>query len=82
MPIESKIHATFHISLLELCPNPAVAPQHPPNWPELPPTLEPECVLNKRMGQKKGRIVNEILVKWKNMIDEEASWVLLYQFQK
>ena len=83
LPIESKIHPIFHISQLKLCPNPSVSVRHPPNeWPELPPSLEPEKILNRRVGRRKGRIVTEILVQWKNLPDEEATWVLLFQFKK
>ena len=83
LPVETRIHDTFHISLLKLCPDPSVKVRHPPeNWPELPNCKEPDRILQRRMGRRKGRIVTEVLVKWKQLAEEEASWMLLYQFQK
>ncbi|KAK4283600.1 hypothetical protein QN277_000533 [Acacia crassicarpa] len=83
LPEETRIHDTFHISLLKLCPDPAVKPRHPPlDWPEPPVMKEPDQILQKRIGRRKGRIVTEILVKWKQLLEEETTWVLLYHFQQ
>lgn len=37
--------------------------------------LEPEEILEKRLKKKNNRAVTKLLVKWKGLGSEEASWV-------
>ncbi|XP_054821761.1 uncharacterized protein LOC129320365 [Prosopis cineraria] len=83
LPPKSRVHSTLHVSLLKLCTDPSVKQQHPPiDWPESPSDLIPDKILNEQRGRRKGRIITEVLVKWKNLPDEEASWISLFQLQK
>ncbi|KAA8535118.1 hypothetical protein F0562_030121 [Nyssa sinensis] len=46
------------------------------------PQAEPEEILQRRLRKKKGRAVSELLVKWKGLGFEEASWVDFRKLQK
>lgn len=83
MPSESRIHPTFHVSLLKLCPDPKVKQRRPPiDFPSVPSTQYPEKILASRVGRKKKRIVTKVLVQWRGYPEEEASWTTLYSLQQ
>lgn len=76
LPLESKIHNTFHVSCLKK----ALVQQITPSL-ELPPldyegrlTLEPETVLNFREKRLRNKVIPEYLVKWKGIPPEDATW--------
>ena len=55
----------------------------------LPPTdkegvvrPEPEEILERRMKKSKGKAVTEVLVRWRGLGDDEASWVELRDLAK
>lgn len=75
LPEGARIHPTFHVSLLKKCPDPSVAPVHPPDSiSEATGIKLPEVILDRRMSQRKGKAVTEVLVRWKHSNTEEDSW--------
>lgn len=74
LPEGARVHPTFHVSLLKRCPNPSIAPVHPSG--EMAGTdsmREPTSILDRRLVQRKGKIVTEVLNKWNGEDVEEAS---------
>lgn len=48
---EPRVHPTFQVSFLKLCPDPLFKQRHLPlDWLEPPPNLVLEKILNKRIG--------------------------------
>ena len=83
LPQDCRIHPTFHVSLLKLCPDPNVQQRHPPDeWSTEVDVKEPERILQQRVGRRKKRIITEVLVQWKGCLEEEATWVTLHEFQR
>ena len=76
LPPESRIHPVFHVSCLKekLGQRHKLVVTLPPTDKEGIVKPEPEEVLDRRMTKKKGRAVTEILVKWKGLGAEDASW--------
>ncbi|KAJ0085155.1 hypothetical protein Patl1_07664 [Pistacia atlantica] len=77
LPPEAKIHPMFHISCLKK----KLGERHQ-LVVTLPPTdkdgiIRPELeeILHMRLKKKKNHVVTEVLVKWKGLSEEEASWV-------
>ncbi|KAJ0007343.1 hypothetical protein Pint_30803 [Pistacia integerrima] len=75
--LEARIHPVFHVSCLKK----KLGERHQP-LVTLPPIdkdgiirQEPEEILHKRLKKKKNHVVTEVLVKWKGLGEEEASWV-------
>lgn len=76
LPQGSKIHNIFHISCLK-----KALGQHVTVTDELPPTddeghlvLQPEAIIDTRERQLRSKTVQESLVRWKNLPDEDATW--------
>jgi hypothetical protein len=76
LPVGSRIHPVFHVSLLKK----AVGEYHADE--ELPDlladdqveTYEPEAVLATRKIKQQAEEVNQVLVQWKGKSVEEATW--------
>ncbi|MCI31388.1 hypothetical protein A2U01_0052600, partial [Trifolium medium] len=76
LPIGSRIHPVFHVSLLKK----AVGEYHEDE--ELPALMdddqvdhyEPEAVLATRKIRQQGEEVKQVLVHWKGKSAEEATW--------
>lgn len=82
LPSTSRIHPTFHVSLLKPCPDeniPVVA--LPEEWGSLDDPKEPFKILKRRSIQRHNRAVTEVLIQWKGEAMEEATWELLYKFK-
>lgn len=74
-PENARIHSTVHISLLRKCSDSTVVPVHPPeSVSDAGVVREPNAIMDRRMSQKKGKDVTEVLVQWKNEGLEEDSW--------
>jgi hypothetical protein len=76
LPAASKIHNVFHVSQLK-----EYRPDYTPVFTELPtaPLLdsvdtEPEAVLDRRMMKKGNQPVVQVLIKWKHLPEETATW--------
>jgi hypothetical protein len=76
LPPTSQIHNVFHVSQLK-----EYRADYTPVFSELPafPTLdtiaaEPEAILDRRMMKKGNAPMIQVLIKWKTLPDEEATW--------
>ena len=74
LPPESKIHPVFHVSQLKKKLGRAEQVQHQEPTTSVEQILEPEVIFERRMVNKNGKAVTEVLVKWKQLPHEEASW--------
>ncbi|OMO81561.1 reverse transcriptase [Corchorus capsularis] len=83
LPADSRIHPVFHVSLLKAyrgnldinpTPLPALAIEDQP-------VLEPEVVLKTREVKYQDQNLPQILVKWKNLPEAEATWEWLDDVQ-
>lgn len=74
LPEGSRIHLTFHVSLLKRCPDSSIAPIHMPEGAELLfDKRQPTEILDRGMVQRKGRPVTEVLVRWHGETSDDAS---------
>jgi hypothetical protein len=76
LPASSKIHNVFHVSQLK-----DYRADYTPVFTELPtlPALDcvdtaPEAILDRRMMKKGNRAIVQVLLKWKNLPKETATW--------
>jgi hypothetical protein len=76
LPPASKIHNVFHVSQLK-----DYSPDYTPVFSELPtlPALDcvdtaPETILDRRMMKKGNKAIVQVLIKWKHLPDETATW--------
>ncbi|KAJ0436024.1 putative nucleotidyltransferase, Ribonuclease H [Helianthus annuus] len=85
LPPEALIHNVFHVSLLKKCQGELPLPVSSTTSPEDVPTTgsQPEAILADRVVKKgKYRPKTEILVKWKGLPPEEATWETKWRFLK
>ena len=75
LPTSSKIHNIFHVSCLKKALGQQVTATE-----ELLPTddeghlvLQPEAIIDTRERQRWSRKVREYLVRWRNLLDEDAT---------
>eukprot|EP00253_Pinus_taeda_P011588 PITA_11588 len=85
LPPTAKIHPVFHVSCLKkvIGNNCRVQTSLPELDEEGSIWLQPEQVLNTRVKQLRGRMIKEVLVKWKDTSLEDATWeptTILQQF--
>lgn len=82
LPPTSQIHHVFHVSQLKQMIGTATTST------ELPTTLtdvflkEPESILERKMVKRQGRAATKVLVKWKNLPVDEASWEFLFEITR
>lgn len=84
LPPDAAIHNVFHVSQLKLCPNPADSSVIPlPAVSDLfDDKGEPESILERKMV-KRGRVAaTKVLVKWKHLPEELATWEFYYDLLK
>ena len=77
LPPEAKIHPVFHVSCLKekLGERHQLVVTLPPADKDGVIRPEPEEILHRRLKKKKNHAVTEVLVKWKGLGEDEASWV-------
>lgn len=76
LPEGSRIHPVFHVSLLRRRVGEAIipVPTLPPYYVEGEPLVEPERVLAKRVVERNGSSVEEVLVQWNSLPADDATW--------
>ena len=76
LPQGSKIHNTFHVSCLKkaLGQQVTVTDELPPMDDEGHLVLQPEAITDTRERQLQSRMVQEFLVRWKNLPHQDATW--------
>ncbi|KFK25816.1 hypothetical protein AALP_AA8G165200 [Arabis alpina] len=74
LPKESKVHHTFHVSLLKAAIGSSLTPTALPPQLNIEGILEavPEAVLDARINHRTGQ--EEVLIKWKGLPDHDNSW--------
>lgn len=84
LPPNSEIHNVFHVSQMKSCNDSLSAATHPlPSQAHLQFTKrDPEAILDRKMV-KRGRIAaTKVLVKWKNLPSDQATWEFYYDLLK
>jgi hypothetical protein len=75
LPEGSRVHPVFHVSLLKKAVGNC---QEEDDLPELEgekgTLIEPEEVLARRTVQVQGEKVDQVLIRWKDQVMEEATW--------
>lgn len=74
LPTDTKIHPVFHVFELKKKLGTTSQLQHQTPHETIEQILEPELILDRRMVNKNNKTIVEILVKWKHLPNEEASW--------
>ena len=74
LPEESRIHHVFHVSQLKKKLGHSVQVQHQYPTESVEQIQEPESIIERRMVNRAGQAASEILVKWKYVPAEEATW--------
>ena len=85
LPPTAKIHPVFHVSCLKkvIGNNCRIQTSLPELDEEGSIWLQPEQVLDTQVKQLRGRMIKEVLVKWKDTSPEDATWepaTILQQF--
>jgi len=70
---DAKIHPVFHVSQLKKRLGSIIEVQNQSPTNSIEQILEPELILERRMVNRDGPAVSEVLVKWKQLPIEEAS---------
>eukprot|EP00253_Pinus_taeda_P025818 PITA_25818 len=76
LPQGSKIHNIFHVSCLKkaLGQQVTVMDELPPMDDEGNLVLQPEAIIDTKEAWLRSRTVQEFLVRWNNLPDEDATW--------
>ncbi|KAG6438362.1 hypothetical protein SASPL_103303 [Salvia splendens] len=76
LPVSSRIHPVFHVSLLKRAIGEEVAdPTLPEGVVEHEPPFLPEAILDRRSVDREGDSVDQVLVKWGDLNEDEATWM-------
>jgi Chromo (CHRromatin Organisation MOdifier) domain len=76
LPAGSSLHPTFHVSQLKPCTGNAVSclARLPMFTPGGKLRIEPLAVLDRRITKRNSAAQAEILIKWSNLENDEATW--------
>jgi len=70
----SRIHPLFHVSQLKKNLGASVQVQHQMPSTAVEQIIEPELILRRRMTKQSNQAVAQVLVKWKHLLEDEATW--------
>ncbi|GJZ27288.1 retrotransposon-related protein [Tanacetum coccineum] len=77
LPSGSQVHPVFHVSQLKLCKGDSFKKGLLPHYgDEGLLSVEPEKILDRRIGKVNNKVVVHVLVKWINHSEEDATWEL------
>jgi Chromo (CHRromatin Organisation MOdifier) domain len=84
LPLNSQIHPVFHVSQLKprIGKGEAVVPNLPVLGPERGLRLVPVAILDRKIVKRGNAPVAQILVKWSNTTEEEATWEYYEEIKK
>ena len=74
LPEGAKIHPVFHISQLKRKLGEAIQVQNQVPAHAVEVIKEPELILDRRMVKRLGKATTEVLIKWKQLPEDEATW--------
>ncbi|KAL0730136.1 hypothetical protein Bca4012_026229 [Brassica carinata] len=81
LPPGAAVHNVFHVSQLKLCPNPPATTSSLPQYlTDVGKTKEPERILEKKMVKRHNRVVTKVLVQWKGLPPDLATWEFYQDF--
>ncbi|KAG6391133.1 hypothetical protein SASPL_148884 [Salvia splendens] len=76
LPASSRIHPVFHVSLLKRAIGDApVEATLPDGLVSADPPILPEKVLSRRTDLREGETVDQVLIKWDGLEEDEATWM-------
>ena len=83
LPPEAKIHLIFHVSQLKKHVGDHFTQSHLPMIDdEGLIAKEPVAVLDRRLVNRRGRAVTEVLIQWSNCFPKDATWECFYDLKK
>ena len=76
LPAHAKIHPVFHVSLLKKAVGDflSTSTEVPPVTDDGLVILEPEAVIDTRWLKRRGKLLEQSLVRWKHLPMEDATW--------
>ena len=81
LPPGAAVHNVFHVSQLKLCPNPPAMPSSLPQYlTDVGKTKVPDRILEKKMVKRHNRAVTKVLVQWKGLPPDLATWEFYLDF--
>ncbi|XP_047260185.1 uncharacterized protein LOC124893114 [Capsicum annuum] len=80
LPSDVLIHLVFHVSQLKRC-HEVPSNIHHPQVIQLssPHRPQPEAILDRRLIKRGNRAVGQVLVKWSDIADSQATWELEFE---
>ena len=82
LPALSLIHPVFHVSQLKVLVGNVNTSTQLPAFPSDVLVKQPEKILARKMVKRQGKAAIQVLVKWLNQGEEEATWEFFYELQK